>query len=224
MDVPFSAGAVLASTRIESQHAPHDVSADTDPSSVFWRGVPAIVADKNASGDIVPQYRMQVRSRWTHDDLYFLFICPYQQLYLKPHPRTDVETNELWNWDVAEVFIGSDFQDIDRYKEFEVSPQSEWVDLAIDLGRAQDSHNWQWNSGFKVAARIQPASHRWYGFMKIPYASVDSRPASAGNRLRVNFFLSEGAGAAHQQIAWQPTHQPSFHVPAVFGILELVRH
>jgi hypothetical protein len=80
-----------------------------------------------------------------------------------------------------------------------------------------------WNSGFTVAARIDPRTHRWYGFMKIPYSSVDSRPASAGNLLRVNFFLSEGAGANHEQITWQPTHSPSFHVPEVFGKLKLMK-
>ena len=47
--------------------------------------------------------------------------------------RGDIETNELWNWDVAEVFIGSDFKNIRRYKEFEVSPQAEWVDLDVNL-------------------------------------------------------------------------------------------
>ena len=47
--------------------------------------------------------------------------------------RGDIETNELWNWDVAEVFIGSDFKNIRRYREFEVSPQAEWVDLDLNL-------------------------------------------------------------------------------------------
>ena len=67
------------------------------------------------------------------DNLYFLFICPYDELYLKPAPTTRQETNELWNWDVAEVFISANFRDIKLYKEFEVSPQGEWVDLDIDL-------------------------------------------------------------------------------------------
>jgi hypothetical protein len=31
------------------------------------------------------------------------------------------------------VFIGSDFHDIKPYKEFEVSPPNEWVDLDINL-------------------------------------------------------------------------------------------
>lgn len=215
-------GIAHASSRIESRRALHDVSADTDPNSSFWRGVPAIFADSDRNGDKVTGYRMEVRSRWTPDNIYFLFICPYAQLFVKPDPKTDVETNELWHWNVAEVFISSDFRDRRKYKEFEVSPQGEWVDLDINLDRQRDSHDWTWNSGFKVSARIDPANHKWYGFMKIPYQSVDSRPASASNLFRVNFFLAEGTGADHKAIAWQATHQPTFHVPKVFGTLKLV--
>jgi len=41
------------------------------------------------------------------------------QRTIKPEtePNPLQETNELWNWDVAEVFIGSDFTDI-KHKEF----------------------------------------------------------------------------------------------------------
>jgi len=214
-------GIAHASGRIESKRALHDISANTDPNSAFWREVPAVFADKNRDGDKVPGYRMEVRSRWTPENLYILFICPYTQLYLKPDPKTDVETDGLWHWDVAEVFIGSDFQDIGKYKEFEVSPQSEWVDLDINRDRPSDSGGWKWNSGFKVSARIDRATHRWYAFMKIPYRSIDSQPASGGNLLRVNFFLSEGAGPDHKAITWQPTHQHTFHVPKAFGTLKL---
>ena len=217
----LSMGITHASSKIESRRASYDVSADTNPNSTFWRGIPAISADRDTNGDKVSGYGMEVRSRWTPENLYFLFICPYTQLYLKPQPKTDVETNYLWNWDVAETFIGSDFRNIRKYKEFEVSPQGEWVDLDIDLDRRQDSHAGKWNSGFTVSARIDPATHRWYGFMKIPYSSVDSRPASAGNLLRINFFLSEGSAPNHKAITWQPTHQETFHVPKVFGIIEL---
>jgi len=42
-------------------------------------------------------------------NLYFLFTCPYEELHLKPSPNIQKETNELWNWDVAEVFVGSYF-------------------------------------------------------------------------------------------------------------------
>jgi len=68
-----------------------------------------VFADHSAKGDLTPGHRTEIRSRWTDRNLYFLFVCPYEQLYLKPDPKTNTETNELWKWDVAEAFIGSDF-------------------------------------------------------------------------------------------------------------------
>jgi hypothetical protein len=202
----FFAAALLCAQEsrvFESKHATQDIAPDTNPKSQFWRGAPAIIADRDSFGKFVPGHRTEVRSRWTKENLYFLFICPYEQLNLKPQPRTDVETNHLWDWDVAEVFIGSDFKNIRKYKEFEVSPQGEW------------------NSGFKVVARIDESSKVWYACMRIPYSSVDVKPAAAGNILRVNFYRAQGPLSQHKAIAWQPTHQATYHVPETFGNLRL---
>jgi len=218
----LTAGLAIGSDQIESKQARRDVSADTDPNSDFWRGVAPILAERDGSGNLVPGYRTEIRSRWTGRNLYFLFICPYEQLNLKPEPKTTTETNELWKWDVAEVFIGSDYKNIRRYKEFEISPQAEWIDLDIDLDAPRHEDGWVWNSGFPASALIDQATKTWYGFMRIPYAAVDTRAAAAGNTLRVNFFRSQGAGPTHQAIVWQPTHRPTFHVPEVFGALRLV--
>jgi hypothetical protein len=141
---------------------------------------------------------------------------------LKPEPKTETETNELWKWDVAEVFIGSDFKNIRRYKEFEISPQSEWIDLDIDLDAPRHEDGWVWNSGFQASARIDASAKIWYAYMRIPYKAVDTRDAVAGNTLRVNFFRSQGARPNRKSIVWQPTLRPTFHVPEVFGTLRLV--
>jgi hypothetical protein len=142
-------------------------------------------------------------------------------LNLKPNPKPAIETNELWNWDVAEVFIGSDFKDIYRYKEFELSPQGEWIDLDINLHQPHHEEGWTWNSGFQVSARINRPALIWYGAMKIPYASIDTRPAAAGNTFRINLFRSQGPGPTRHQIAWQAPMAGTFHVPERFGLLEL---
>ena len=113
----------------------------------------------------------------------------------------------MWNWDVAETFIGSDFQNIRRYKEFEISPQGEWVDLDINLDSSHREDGWKWNSGFQATARIDRTAKIWYAFMRIPYVAIDPRPAAAGNTLRINFFRSQGVGSNHKAILWQPTHQ-----------------
>ena len=150
--------------------------------------------EKDSFGKIVPRYRTEVRTRWTKSNLYFLFVCPYEELHLKPAPNTQKETNELWNWDVAEVFIGSDFANIKRYKEFEISPQGEWVDLDIDLGKPHHEDGWTWNSGFEVKARIDRGTHTWYGAMRIPLGC--NRPASSGRRKYDAHQLVSKPGAA----------------------------
>lgn len=104
---------------------------------------------------------------------------------------------------MVEAFIGADFNDIRRYKEFEISPLGEWVDVDIDLHKTGNVEGWKWNSGFAVSARIDKAAHVWYGAMRIPYSSIDSRATVAGNTLRINLFRSQGPASARHQIAWQ---------------------
>lgn len=199
-----------------------DVPLQTDPASNFWSAAVPIYLEKDKQGKLVTNFRTEVRARWTKYNLYFLFICPYDHLNLKPLPVTTQETNELWNWDVAEVFIGSDFTNINHYREFEVSPQGEWVDLDIDLNKPHHEDGWTWNSGFETSARIDAANHRWYAAMRIPLSSLDKRLPVAGNEFRMNLFLSEGLAPNHQAVAWQPPMSDTFHVPSRFALLELV--
>ena len=209
---------------IESIHAAQDVSLHLDPTSPFWRASSPVYIENDTLGKVVPRYRTQVRTRWTKNNIYFLFVCPYQQLYLKPSPTPQQETNQLWNWDVAEVFIGSDFKDIRHYKEFEVSPQAEWIDLDIDLHKAHHEEGWTWNSGFEVKARIDPAAHIWYATMRIPFAAIDTRPPAPGNMMRINLFRSEGPPSHQQAVTWQAPMKSTFHVPERFGLIRLVEN
>lgn len=217
--------ALAADSRVAlAVEAPQDLPLNTDPTSSLWREAAPVQMEKSGYGKVLPGFRTEVRVRWTRDNLYFLFICPYDELNLKPAPvSTDQETNQLWNWDVAEVFLGSDFRDIKRYREFEISPRGEWIDLDIDLHKPHHEEGWTWNSGFEVSARIDAAAHTWYGAMRIPYASVDSRPAAAGNKLRMNLFRSQGPPSNQHEITWQPPMTATFHTPERFGTLKLVK-
>jgi Carbohydrate family 9 binding domain-like len=210
--------AVVVSTR-----AKEDVPLDLDLNSQFWSQSQHVYLEKDSFGKNVPQYRTEVRTRWTKNNLYFLFTCPYEQLHLKPNPNTAHETNELWNWDVAEVFIGSDFTDIKRYKEFEVSPQGEWVDLDINLHSPHHEDGWTWNSGFEALAKIDQERHVWYAAMRIPFAAIDSRPAVVGNAMRINLFRSQGPPENHHAITWQPPMNKTFHTPERFGLIKLAK-
>ena len=198
-----------------------DSEADTDPRSAFWRGTPATEFGGGFHGEAIAGHSSKVLLQWTAAHLYLLFVCPYETLHLKPNPQLDAETFELWNWDVAEVFLGANFENIRRYTEFEVSPQGEWVDLDIDRDRAVPEEGWVWESGCLAAARIDEAAKVWYGFLRLPWTALDTRPAAVGNRLRANFFRCQGADPDRKYIAWQAPGKPSFHVPEAFGTLLL---
>jgi hypothetical protein len=206
----------------KSVYASEDVSLTTKPQSVFWRGALPVYAEVDAHGEAVPLYRTEVRSRWTKENLYLLYVCPYEELYLKPAPDTVKETNKLWNWDVAELFVGSDFQDIRRYKEFEVSPQGEWIDLDVNLDLPNHEVGWTWNSGFQVAAWIDRKAKIWYGAMRIPFVALDQREPAAGNTFRANLFRTQGPPERKTSVAWKAPMSDSFHTPERFGKLELV--
>ncbi len=218
-------GGVLAAQPavIISSESAADSAPTADPASPQWKNAPAVFASNDALGSAVPGHRTEIRSRWTKDSIYFLFICPYHELYLKPNPVTDAETDKLWNWDVAEVFIGWDFQNIFRYKEFEISPKGEWVDLDIDRKNALPGGGVPWNSGFQLKTRIDEERKIWYGEMRIPFKSVSEERPEAGRKFRVNFYRMQGPPPDRKMIAWQPTHARNYHVPEAFGILELAR-
>jgi cellulose/xylan binding protein with CBM9 domain len=207
---------------IESTKASQDMAPTTDPADPFWHVARPVYADKDRYGQTLQRYRTEIRSRWTEKNLYFLFICPYEELNLKPSPSTSTETYQLWDWDVAEVFIGSDFHNIRRYREFEMSPQGEWVNLDIDLAKPHHEDGWTWNSGFVVAARIDSAAKIWYGAMRVPFSALQSRPPAAEDRLRINLFRSQGPPSNRVAVVWQPTMNDTFHIPKKFGILRLV--
>lgn len=209
------------SSKIAISSASRDTPLTADPASPEWKDAPAIHADNDPMGAAVPHHATEIRSRWTHDNLYLLFICHFDQLYLKPNPVIAAETNHLWEWDVAEAFIGSDLKNIYRYKEFEISPRGEWVDLDIDRKHPLPEGGWLWNSGFASKTRIDEAHRVWYGEMRIPFASIASQAPAVGQRFRVNFYRMQGPPPDRKMIAWQPTHEKNYHVPEAFGMLEL---
>jgi hypothetical protein len=206
---------------LASRYSATELELSTDPTSPVWAAAPRVVADRNYVSEPIAGPPTEIRSRWTTTHLYLLYICPYDTLNLKPGPDRTAETPKLWNWDVAEAFIGSDQGPVTRYREYQVSPQGEWVDLDIDRENPRGQAGGAWNSGFTVAARIDAQQKVWYGVMRIPFASIDERPAAAGRRFRAGLYRIAGVGDAKQYYAWRPTGQKSFHVPEAFGAIRL---
>jgi hypothetical protein len=210
-----------------SHYAEADAEPTADPAAPFWNGVTGLTAANDRWGTPIPGHQTEIRSRWTRRNLYLLFVCHYQQLNPKPNPSTATETNHLWEWDVTEAFIGSDLQNITRYKEFEISPQGEWVDLDIDRGHPETQGGWLWNSGFQVKTRIAADQRIWYGEMRIPFDRIDTRTPREGLEFRANFYRIQGPPKDPARLntrlvlSWQPTYKASNHAPESFGRLLL---
>lgn len=205
---------------IVSVRAEGDLDLTGDPQAPWWRDVPRVAMSRTYDGTALPGPPTEVCSRWTPDNLHLLYACPYDALNLKPDPDLTAKTPRLWDWDVAEAFIGSDVLRIGSYREFQVSPQGEWVDLAIDRDVPDIQAALRWHSGFTVKARIDSAARVWYGEMRIPFGAIDAQPPGAGRELRIGLFRLSGREPRTLRL-WRPTGKPSFHVPEAFGLMKL---
>ena len=155
------------------------------------------------------------------DNFYFLFLCNYEELWVRPsEPVFDRPTAELWKWDVAEVFIGTGQHPLTQYCEFELSPRGEWLDFRIDCTSGGGIAATPLDSKMVVAASQNQQKNMWCGFLRVPCGAVFSGQAEAGQRLRINFFRSQGTKPT--EITWRPGYSESFHVPAAFGELLLI--
>jgi hypothetical protein len=205
-----------------------DAEPSADPDSAFWKGAKDGVAiTKSVLGPEMPQFRAEVRSRWTKDYVYFIFYGPYEKITVSAKPDTTKETFKMWERDCFEVYLGADFVHTNLYREFQMSPAGEFLDLSIDSTKSTPGFNGEdkWNSGFKVKARIDEARKMIYGEFKIPIAAVDTTPGAVGTvgkEMQINLYRQDGVPPNRDFLAWQPPMVWNPHHPEIFGRLKLV--
>ena len=192
------------------------------PASAAWRKAPLVIAAQDRFGRPLPEARTEIRSLWTKENLYFLFTAKYETMYLRPEPQLDKETHGLWDFDVVEVFIGHDLERPHLYKEFEVSPRGEWVDLDVDKTKT-DIADWKWDSHFRFHTRIDEATKTWHCLMEIPWKAIAPATPVARQEFRLNLYRIEGGPKERKYITWRAVDSPSFHTPARFGRLRLLK-
>jgi hypothetical protein len=224
--VAFALGVCEVTSPTASLTVPHVAKApelNTDPHSATWShaGSASIVKDCTQQLDY-PKLKTEVRAFWTDSDLYLLFISPYEQLNLWLPADNSKDRLKLWDRDVVEFFLGDDWTDIKHYREFEIAPTGDWVDLAIDLNH--DKYEADWNSGWQRQGRIDEAHHVWYAAARVPLKSVSEQPIKAGTKWRGNLYRIDGLGEDPQRhfMCWQPTcvvNRDPNHVPEHFGTL-----
>jgi hypothetical protein len=150
------------------------------------------------------------------------FACPYRSLNRFPPAADGADRDKLWDRDVVEVFLGDDWKNIRHYREYEIAPTGERVDLAINLDGGGEGR--AWNSGWDTRARIDEAAKVWYAAARIPLASVSSSKVVPGTRWRMNLYRIDGDGPDPQRrfLCWQQTcagNRDPNHVPEAFGTL-----
>jgi hypothetical protein len=155
-----------------------------------------------------------VRLLWSSDFLYLGYSSRFTGLTVFDPPNFKTERIGLWNRDVVETFIGSDWQDIKRYLEFQVAPTNEKLDLTLNL----PERDFAWSSGFQTAVQVDEARKVWTAEMKIPLSAWNAAVVKGGARWRINLFRCDYANKAF--LAWNPTGNGSFHTPEKFGVLE----
>lgn len=162
-----------------------------------------------------PERETEVQLLWTSETLYVRFRAKYRVITVFADAEPNGRRDQLWDRDVAEVFLQPEPSNLRRYKEFEVSPNGFWIDLDITPGEKHDL-----KSGLRRRVNLDEASKTWVAELAIPMQCLVKRFDPA-DKWRANFYRVEGSSKPRFYSAWRPTRTPApnFHVPEAFGKL-----
>ncbi len=210
---------------IEAPRASRDFDPDGDLRKEPWSKLPRTTFETSYSPEKhYPEACTQVAACWSPSWVYIAFWSRYTALNIYQDGHLSSKKWALWMRDVVEVFINPFPERKHRYFEFEVSPNNQWIDLAIDLDQTpiQDA---VWSSGFRHRTRIDEESLLWVCEMGIPVSALGVEEVREGMKWRVNFYRCDGPGDDTERrfLAWSPTLEKNFHVPARFGEIVFTR-
>ncbi len=185
----------------------------------YWNAEPA----SRTCGDWNTLTR--ISALWNQTHLFFKFECNYDTLHVKPDLGPGGPIDQLWESDVAEVFLrppGSS-----DYFEFEVSPLGQWLDVHVI--RPRQNVDFAWLSHLEVRVQLDQHEQTWSGVFKIPFEPMlrtadTERLPEPGDVWGMNLFRLAGEEPDREYLAWRPTRtvQADFHVPSAFGHLILL--
>lgn len=204
-----------------SRFCPTDFVADANLAKREWEIAEKVVFDTSYWPEMkFPEAWTEAASLWSETFIYFAFRSRYTELFTYAEEDAEAERVGLWDRDVVEVFINPFPERMNVYWEFEVAPNNQWVDLAIDLDQ-QQFYDAQWDSGFEHAARVIEAERLWLCELRIPLAAFGVSALAPGTEWRINYYRCDGPGddTRRRFLAWSPTLEQSFHVPRRFGRL-----
>ena len=210
----------------EAKWSSADFTPDGNLAKKVWEEAKWVEFDHDVSGKLKhPGALTRVAATWTEDSIYFAFWCRYDSLNVYHDEDISKERWELWNRDVAEVFLNPQPERMSHYYEFEVAPNNQWIDLEIEKNN-KPFNDASWNSGFEHATRVDTKNHVWTAELRIPLSAMKVTAIQPGTAWRVNLFRAAGQGGDDQRmfLAWSTIPEgQTFHVPSRFGVLRLVK-
>ena len=167
---------------------------------------------------------------WSGDALFLRFAARDDAPW---HTMTKRDEH-LWEEEVVEIFIDAARSGRD-YAEIEISPANVVCDVRMVQPSPDKKFDLDWNlegletrvlawkdAAGKDVGWIALARAPFSGFRSLPSAKDVTLPPRAGDRWRFNLFRVDRPGGHANpekgaiEVAWSPTGQPSFHVPAAF--------
>jgi len=205
------------------KHIAKDLSIDRldDPT---WKSASLAKITTYWSGETAPKGRQfEARLLWSNTALYVRFDTSQNEpLVVSEKPDLTKKIIGLWERDVCEIFIAPDAPQRNKYFEFEIGPNGEWIDLGIEVTPTGRKTDWEYRSQMTSAAKIE--RDKVVMAIKIPFASLGRSP-KAGDVWLGNLFRCVGKDPTRGYLAWQPTKtpQPNFHVPEKFGEFHFIQ-
>jgi hypothetical protein len=226
----LAGGLSLAASAVWPQREGYSVAAAMAPRAPLLAGDEAAWSEAGRVKWGPSRYDTEFAALWSADALYLRFDARDDAPW---HTMTRRDEH-LWEEEVVEIFIDPDRSGRD-YAEIEISPANVVCDVRMISPSPDKKMDLSWNlvgletrvlpwrdangksQGWRAVARLP-----WKGFRTLPSAGRVALPPHVGDRWRFNLFRVERPGGKEHpeqgaiEVAWSPTGQPSFHVPAAF--------
>lgn len=189
-----------------------------------WKNADEISINKYWSGESAPAGRhAKAKLLWSDSALYVRFEASQTEpLVVSKKPNLKSKTRGLWDRDVCEIFLAPDKNKPQRYFEFEIAPNGEWIDLAIVQLPGKRETDLEYQSGMQSSAKIEKG--KILMAIKVDWKAFGKTP-KAGDVWLGNLFRIVGRGKTRGYLTWQPTKtpEPNYHVPQAFGEFEFLK-
>jgi hypothetical protein len=208
--------------KISIKHTPEiNISDLNDP---MWARASEQVISTYWNAKNAPAHRrFSAKLLWSDTALYVRFEAAQNEpLIVSEKPDLTRKIRGLWDRDVCEIFIAPDKKNRNKYFEFEIAPNGEWIDLGIEVTPKERLTDWEYKSNMTSATFIE--AEKVVMAVKIPFTALGKTP-KAGDVWLGNLFRCVGKDPTRGYLAWQPTKtkEPAYHVPKAFGEFQFVK-